>query len=591
VSGDLKTCRRSLNMRGTVLCAFLLVSIPSLVTSQIRRGDPNAPELWEEEEGDPEIDGREVSQTRFWQAFTPSDRLPLPENWSWLQYKDNLLDKDSDTGSWLLPPGWVWSEYHTNDHVVQLLASLQSKCAPGLARTYEVGLSELGLPMQAIQIGAQPQGTGATSNLIPEVKLTANMHGDERAGKELLLRLAWELCRRYETADDLGITSLLKQTSVHILPTMNPDGSDRRTRGNARGKDLNRRFPLLGPTRSSENSQVDSLPAEVLNVMRWHAERDFVLSFNLHGGALVVSYPMDACDPAGKVTTCPSDDDPLPLHLARQFADSHGRMSSMPDASPSFNSGVTRGSEWYPILGSMQDWVWHATSCTELTIEIHESKEINDLYADRLPYLYMESRDSFLNFIRQVHMTVKGSVVDDSKGDLLPLDATVTVISSDGGTDLMGRTTHSRANRAGSFFRLLVPGRAYCMVVEAVGYYRHYAAVMIPASATASPSATLQHTFRMSKTASLTALLGEGRREQCTYVQASNSDNAVLTSVEHSPDTEGANEQVIEMSCKETELVHHPDGRVELKCINFCKGMEMEPVEGSSAFNTKCLNN
>ena len=33
---------------------------------------------------------------------------------------------------------------------------------------------------------------------IPEVKLVGNMHGDETAGCEILLRFAWDLCRRYK---------------------------------------------------------------------------------------------------------------------------------------------------------------------------------------------------------------------------------------------------------------------------------------------------------------------------------------------------------------------------------------------------------
>ena len=96
------------------------------------------------------------------------------------------------------------------------------------------------------------------------------------------------------------------------------------------------------------------LPIEVVNVMNWHLDHPFVLSASLHGGALVTSYPMDACDAEGREADCPSEDDPLPLKLARAVADAHGRMSHMASAHSSFDRGVTRGSEWSPILGSMQ---------------------------------------------------------------------------------------------------------------------------------------------------------------------------------------------------------------------------------------------
>lgn len=38
------------------------------------------------------------------------------------------------------------------------------------------------------------------------------------------------------------------------------------------------------------------------------------------------------------------------------------------------NGGITNGAAWYPIYGSMQDWVYLATGCFELTVEVSESK-------------------------------------------------------------------------------------------------------------------------------------------------------------------------------------------------------------------------
>lgn len=55
----------------------------------------------------------------------------------------------------------------------------------------------------------------------------------------------------------------------------------------------------------------------------------------------------------------------------------------------------------------VKDWVWHATSCTELTVEVHEAVEWNDIYAPRLPWLYLEMRDSLLRFITQAHIAIK----------------------------------------------------------------------------------------------------------------------------------------------------------------------------------------
>ena len=59
-------------------------------------------------------------------------------------------------------------------------------------------------------------------------------------------------------------------------------------RNNAEGYDLNRNFPDYFVS----NSEIPTQP-ETRSVMDWVAERQFVLSATLHGGALVANYPYD----------------------------------------------------------------------------------------------------------------------------------------------------------------------------------------------------------------------------------------------------------------------------------------------------------
>lgn len=72
-------------------------------------------------------------------------------------------------------------------------------------------------------------GSGAETVLI-----IATIHGSESAGTPLVRRLLDELRARPE---------LLDGRRVVAMPVANPDGLTRRTRGNARGVDLNRNFP------------------------------------------------------------------------------------------------------------------------------------------------------------------------------------------------------------------------------------------------------------------------------------------------------------------------------------------------------------
>lgn len=96
---------------------------------------------------------------------------------------------------------------------------------------------------------------------------------------------------------DRYVNWLLRNTRIHILPSLNPDGFEiskegkctgNRGRMNAREKDLNRNFPdYFHRNRIPEESETKA-------VRRWMRDIPFVLSASLHGGALVANYPFDS---------------------------------------------------------------------------------------------------------------------------------------------------------------------------------------------------------------------------------------------------------------------------------------------------------
>ncbi|CAH2093466.1 unnamed protein product [Euphydryas editha] len=370
----------------------------------------------------------------------------------------------------------------THHNYVEMKSVLQDLAAsyPDITRLYSIGKSVLDRELYVLEITKDP---GKHIPGKPEFKYVANMHGNEVVGRELLLLLAKYLCQQYSS--DLRVQTILNNTRVHLMPSMNPDGYERARvkdyssingRSNAHNVDLNRNFPdQFGPT--SDNQYPEP---ETLAVMNWSLSLPFVLSANLHGGSLVANYPYDGNADMKSGYENPAPDNPVFVHLAHVYSNAHHKMhlgQPCKDTSDeTFPGGITNGAKWYVLAGGMQDWNYLHTNDMELTLELGCYKFPP---ADDLPVYWEDNRDALLQFIEQVHKGVHGFVHSHIGHSLA--NATISV---------SGIRHTVRSAKDGDYWRLLVPG-TYNITASKEGYESVTEQVTVPINGSVSVNFTL----------------------------------------------------------------------------------------------------
>lgn len=396
------------------------------------------------------------------------------------------ITKSTDTSDAL-----EWAHYHDHEQLKNILKKIHSKC-PNHTELYSIGTSVQGRELYVIEISSTP---GQHIPLKPEMKYVGNMHGNEPLGRELLLRLASHLCDGIVNGNK-EILKLVNSTSIHILPTMNPDGFEAalktdpterswtKGRTNANGVDLNRDFPdldslfyelvdtgiprydhLLDFSRDTNKHQ-----PETRAVGMWLLSLPFVLSANLHEGDLVANYPFDSARIPNVNQYSASPDDQTFKFLAESYAKNHAHMAKNDhppcDESPfdafANQGGITNGAKWYSVAGGMQDFSYLATNAFEITLELSCEKFPN---AKQLSQFWKDNEKALIEFIWKVHSGIKGIVQDAETGEPIP-EAVVWIRNS---TDIAPVKHPVTTWISGDYFRLLTPGR-YQVLVSASGY-------------------------------------------------------------------------------------------------------------------------
>ena len=400
-------------------------------------------------------------------------------------------------GSPPFAPETVWNAYHTHAEAMAI-AGYATEAFPDTIAAFDIGRSVEGRPIYAIRVTDRVREWEVGE---PSVRLTANVHGDETAGRELLLRLAIELAWARDNASsmpwDADIAADLSELSgaldVWIVPSANPDGYDAARRENARGVDLNRDFPspfIDEPDGGKGSSEREVQPETLAYMALSHGVPQFALSLDFHGGALVASYPWDAGRAFGSRAYSAAPDDALFRALASAYADAHATMSR----SAEFPGGTTNGARWYPVYRSAQDWSYSYEGTPALTIEIGSAKRPPPA---ALPAIWDQNIGAIVALLRiAAGRCVSGAIssADASSSDV-PADAYVSITrvedrqaAGGGARGAGGRLAASplshkppiRVNRAThAFSAILLPG-TYAFETVARGFVADVRTVIVP---------------------------------------------------------------------------------------------------------------
>eukprot|EP00002_Diphylleia_rotans_P000388 TRINITY_DN10203_c0_g1_i2.p1 TRINITY_DN10203_c0_g1~~TRINITY_DN10203_c0_g1_i2.p1 ORF type:complete len:519 (+),score=102.39 TRINITY_DN10203_c0_g1_i2:39-1595(+) len=328
--------------------------------------------------------------------------------------------------------------YHNYEMLTEVMKEMESNY-PSLLLLSSIGTSVSGRTIWAMEISSNP----GVKEAKPELKYVGNMHGDEVVGREMLIHLIDYLCAEYLNGN-VRIQTLLNTTKIHIVPSMNPDGFELTSRYNRNSVDLNRNFPDQFKTISQQQP-------ETLAIMEWSKQHNFVLSANLHGGALVASYPWDGNNSGLNEYSRNPDDETFKM-ISTEFVNLAPLLKT-----GLFRSGITNGAQWYTIFGGMQDWNYINTDTMEITLEVSQDKypsasTLKKFWTDLLPGLL-----GYLEIVNKYG--VRGFVKTTQKD---PIQAFISVL------ELPGVQFSTKAE-FGDFYRILVPGRNYTLEVSADG--------------------------------------------------------------------------------------------------------------------------
>ncbi|XP_053375782.1 carboxypeptidase D-like [Mercenaria mercenaria] len=353
-------------------------------------------------------------------------------------------------------------DYHKYEDLHKVVSNITTACSDR-AKLVSFGKSTSGKDLWMIDFG--PESSDA--RYVPEMLVVGSLHGDERVGYEMALQLSEHLCTNYKK--DFIITSILDDTRIHIVPTLNPDGLMKSEEGKCEGgkghtnnnnKDLDETFVL-------PDSNMTMKPEwETKSMLDWLKEAfSPSVTLVLRGGDLMVLYPHHTKTvPLGEV------DRQNLVSLGLVYADRHPAMNlkkfrcGSGKGEQTSELGIMEASDYNVHTGSFMDYMYDTLHSAAISVYMSCCKYPKQ---SELLDLWLVNRGSLVATLQQARRGIKGVVLNTGREFLK--NATVSI---EGSTHLYP------VDNGGRFWIYLAPG-SYKVTVASHGYVTQHKTVTV----------------------------------------------------------------------------------------------------------------
>ncbi|MCF7911612.1 MAG: carboxypeptidase regulatory-like domain-containing protein [Candidatus Cloacimonetes bacterium] len=308
-----------------------------------------------------------------------------------------------------------WDYYPTYDTYLELMYQFAEEY-PDICEVFSIGYSIEGRELLVAHIGDDIN----IESDEPEFYYTGQIHGDELVTSIVLMHLIDDLLALYGSVP--RIDNIVNEIDLYINPLANPDGLYAggnntvagATRGNANGIDMNRNYP---DPEDGQHPDGNETQPEIIALIEFMAEHNFVLSADLHSGIELILYPWFTWD------TLHADDNWF-QNTCQTYVEAVHELSP-PDYFNSCNGGILNGFLYCPISGSSVDYTnWYENMrCFGL-----ELSEMKPLPADLLEDHYLWNYNAMLLLIEESLYGLRGIVTNEFG---VPLEAKITIEDHD----------------------------------------------------------------------------------------------------------------------------------------------------------------